>query len=355
MGNRVYLSGPHKDKDPLKPDSIDWKSYAAGLLFQSGIIVSNPIDLDIAGFMDLHDTEASSSTVKESLNLIDKSDSILANLTGKPESTTMEIFYAHRLGKQVIVFGQEPFSPWIQTHSEARFHKLKEAMEYLVSTSSKFDMIAWSSQFEKILINNSEQFPMTGKSDFEYYSGTLPVLVIAPHSTAYFSNQNLENGESYTGSISALLNKLTGCHSLISSYCLPVDPVSYLNSPIVKFTTDIIKKAEIKLVIFLHGFDSWNIPYDVNINSWQNKSLNGREEYVHLLTYLLKTKNIKDVGNNIQITHSSDQKSIYELIFEDLKTPMIKVDIHKRFRLPKMHPDLYTNLTTALAQYLMLI
>lgn len=354
MPSSVYLSGPSIPlSDPSVPISTDWKSYAASTFIRSGITVANPLDLDLTGFIT--NVDESSGAVKHSLSLIDRADSLLANITQVTESATMEMFYAHRQGKQVVVVGNEPFSPWVLFHSEARFNKLKEALYYLVNQPVNFDTIEWSTQFEGQLKKHSEQYPPEGELDFEYYGGEIPILILAPHSTAFFQEGNWHTSESYTGSLAVLLHKLTGCHSLISSYCSVADPASYLNSPYVNFLSQLTKKTNLKLVLVLHGIENWNSPHELILNSWNKSSLINKTEYLNLLISMLKVKDFKEIGYDSSDIISSGAKTINHLLFEDFSIPMIKIDIHKRYRQPKLHPTLYSSLHTALAQFLMLV
>lgn len=353
MTTSVYLSGPPTAiSDPTLPISTDWKAYAASTFLKSGITVANPIELDLSGFVTK--VGESSSAVKHSLNLIDRADSLLANLTQITESATMEMFYAHRQGKQVVVVGNQPFSPWVMFHSEARFQKLKEALDYLVNQPSSLDTITWSCQFESHLKRKSDEYPPEGELDFEYYGGTTPVLVLAPHATSFFREGNLYASESYTGTMAVLLHKLTSCHSLISSYCVLADPVYYLNSPFVNFLSQLIKKVNVKLVLVLHGAE-WNNPNELILTSWNKSSLINKTEYLNLLISMLKIKDFKDIGYDSSDLVSSKIKTVNHLLFEDFTIPTIRLEIHKRYRLPKLHPTFYSNLSTALAQFLMLI
>ena len=358
MPNTVYLSGPANNLlnqlDPQAVQSPDWKAFATNTFLKSGITVANPIELDISPFIRKGCGQDFSNVVKHSLTLIDRADSLLANIIQVSESTTMEIFYASQLGKQVVVVGNEPFSPWIMFHSEARFQKLKEAMDYLVSQPPSLDTITYSSQFESSLKRKSDQYPPEGEMDFEYYGGTLPALVIAPHATNYFKDGNLYSQESYTGALAVLLHKLSGCHTLISSYCTASDPVYYLNTPFVTFLSQLTKKISFKLALVLHGTE-WNNQNELTITSWNKTSLVNKEEYLNLLTSMLKIKDFKEIGYDAPDVLRAPEKTLCHLLFEDLQIPTMRLEIHKRFRAPKLEPKLYSNLYTALAQFLMMV
>ena len=359
MSTSVYLSGPSGVvSDLAMPLTTDWKSYATSMFLKSGITVANPIDLDFTGFFENISDTSAMSAVKHSLQLIDKADCLLANLTQLTESVTMEMVYAHRQGKQVVVVGSEPFSPWVLFHSEARFQKLKEALSYLVNHQSSFDTLMWSTQFEAYLKRRSEQYPPESELDFEYYGGIMPVLVLAPHATSYFLSGNLYSSESYTGTVAALLHKLTGCHALISSYCIAADPFYYLTSPYVQFLTQLIKKIDIKFVLMLHGIEDWNNPNEIILTSWNNNSLINKTEYLNLLISLLKVNHFKEIGfDSISsiIKNDTNNKTLSHFLFEDLNIPTLSIGIHKRYRLPKLQPSLYLNLQQVLAQFLMLL
>ena len=354
MPTSVYLAGPPAQTATELHSIVtaDWKSYAASTFLKSGITVANPIELDLSGFVTK--VEELTGTVKHSLALIDRADSLLANLVQVTESATMEIFYAHNQGKQVVVVGNEPFSPWVRFHSEARFNKLKEALDYLVHQPSSFDTVTWSGQFEANLKKKSEQYPPEGDLDFEYYGGTLPVLVLAPHATGYFKDGNFYSSESYTGATAVLLHKLAKCHTLISTYCMAADPVYYLSSPFINFLGQLIKKIDFKLVLILRGME-WNNPNELVLSSWDKASLINKAEYLNLLISMLKVKDFKDVGFDTQEIISEKSKTISHLLFEDLNVPTIRLDINKRYRMPQLHPGLYMNLCTALAQFVMLV
>lgn len=354
MPSSIYLSGPSENYiDPSLPLTNDWKSYAISNLLKAGITVANPLDLDLKGFVS--DIEEPTASVKHSLNLIDKADSVLSNIIQISESATMEIFYAHRQGKQVVVVGKEPFSPWIMLHSEARFQRLKEAIDYLVTQPSTLDALTWSSQFEAEMKKKSDRYPPPGEPDFEYYGGTLPILVVAPHATSYFKEGNLFTSESYTGTIAVLLHKLTGCHALISSYCLIADPVYYLMSPYVNFLSRLVKRIHFKLVLVLHGIQDWNSNFNLLVTSWNKASLINKTEYLNLLINMLQVKDFTEIGLDDPGLISSDKKTINHLAFEDFNIPTIRMEIHKRYRLPQLQPTFYSNLYNLLVEYIRII
>ena len=63
-----------------------------------------------------------------------RSDVILVNYSKPSVGTSMEVFYAHSIGKPVVVWcrGGEVLSPWMVYHSTSIVHSLEEAVETCV-------------------------------------------------------------------------------------------------------------------------------------------------------------------------------------------------------------------------------
>ena len=97
--------------------------------------------------------------VQRSLDLIDQCDGLLANLNRPNYGTAMEIFYAYRHHKMVTVVGQSPFSPWVLSHSQARFADIDHALEYIIGEQSQSEPLLWALQYEALLAERYEELP----------------------------------------------------------------------------------------------------------------------------------------------------------------------------------------------------
>src|SRR5271154_2046317 len=139
--------------------------------------------------------------------MIDQCDTLLANLNKPNYGTPMEIFYAHRRGKVVTVVGQSPFSPWVLSHSQARFQDIDRALDFLIGEPPQFDPVAWALQYEGVLAERYEQLPPAGEPDYQFLGGELPVLILAPHATAFFREGEFQDADSFTGSMAALIHR----------------------------------------------------------------------------------------------------------------------------------------------------
>ncbi len=121
----VYLSGPIRCLND--DDAFTWRATAEEYLIAKGFNVKVPKRIVNA---------AASEIVEGDLNDIKESDIILAHV---PEGvtaigTTMEIFFASREGKVVILWGGNfdcGMSAWHYHHSEAFCDELAEALCFI--------------------------------------------------------------------------------------------------------------------------------------------------------------------------------------------------------------------------------
>ncbi len=101
MVKRVYLAGP--------PYAEEYRRRAAALARDAGWDPVDPMRRDFRGGTAGHEREI----VEGDLADIDQCDAVLAAFTHPDEGTAMEVWYAHRSGKPVVVYtGGTPPHPW---------------------------------------------------------------------------------------------------------------------------------------------------------------------------------------------------------------------------------------------------
>ena len=310
-------------------------------LQRHGISVVNPLDLV---FAHIDDFATSDPSVRKALDLIDQSDAVLANLMRPSYGTAMEIFYAHRQGKMVTVVGNSPFSPWVLSHSKARFESIEPAIEYLIGETPQIDPVAWCLQYEHSLSNRYEEFPRSGEPDYQFLGGELPILVVAPHATACFREGQFQEPDVFTGSIAALLNRTARNHSLVSSYCLAADPYWHLQTPLRKALSSIVKAGKIRLVIFLLGAP-WQQAPGIQIRAWGPESSNF-EHYASTLKYQLS--GLEPVAED-QSEEFIDP--LFKYAARELKVCSIEVRLHKHYRMPRLEPQPFRRLISLLNDF----
>ncbi len=349
MLSSIYLTGDQVNAQQFVGQGPlpDWRSFAVTKLQQHGVKVINPLELAYS-FADRAEellTEEVEVRVRRALELIDQSDAVLANLSRSSYATAMEMFYAHRRGKLVTVVGQSPFNPWVLSHSQARFGAVSEAVDYLIG-EQPHSSLPWTLQYEALLAEHYEQFPPAGEPDFKFIGGEVPILVMAPHATAYWREGEFQEADSYTGSMSNLLHRTAGCYAMLSHYCCVADPCWYLETPMRRAFTDVVKAGQIGLVVMLLG-SSWHEAPGLQIGCY-GPSDNTCQDYVTRLKQKLGA--LEPVAAEGPIEHQV--RPLVQFGVEELSVPIMVVKLHKRYRMPRLQPELFLQVVKYLSEFI---
>ncbi len=351
MLSTVYLTGDSVEARAFVDDlpAKDWRTVALTRLTNHGLTVVNPLEI---AWSNRNPEEAivlddfTDKRVRRALDLIDESDALLANLEASSYGTAMEIFYAHRRGKMVTVVGSSPFSPWVLSHSQARFENVNQAVDYLIEKHPQLAPLTWTLQYEAQLSERYEQMPPCGEPDYKFIGGKLPVLVIAPHATAYWREGEFYEQDSYTGSLTSVLNRLAGSHAMLSNYCNAADTCWYLETPFRRALTDIVRSGAVGMVLILLG------------STWQEApglqaSFYGRREST-LKTYRkLLTEKLSGLEPVIPAAFDKPVRPLASFISEVLEIPTVVLRLHKRYRMPRLQPIQYSRLANALSEFIL--
>jgi hypothetical protein len=342
MLSSIYLTGGTLDAHNLvnQYPSDDWRSFAFTQLRRSGLRVVNPLELAWTREPACNE-DGLRKEVLRSLDLIDQCDGVLANLHRPSYATAMEIFYAHRQGKIVTVVGQTPFSPWVLSHSRARFPDMQRAIDYIIEEQPQAEPLAWALQYEALLSERYEQLPPAGEPDYRFIGGELPVLIVAPHSTAFWREGEFQEADAFTGSMAALLGRLSGAHSLLGNYCCVADPLWHLETPFRRAFADIVKAGKVGFVIFLLGC-SWHESPGLHI--YAGESDNDLASRLRLKLMALEPVSYQGPHQNLG--------RLQRFASEELRVPNVVLRMHKRYRMPRLQPGAFTQLTLALKDFL---
>ncbi|MBI5173597.1 MAG: hypothetical protein HY986_11975 [Candidatus Melainabacteria bacterium] len=358
MLSSIYLTGASIDPGELSQvqntaarnssSQADWRTFAMTRLTNHGLKVINPLELpwtetefnfdeaiDLAGTSD--------QRVRRALELIDQSDGLLANIERANYGTAMEIFYAHRSGKLVTVFGAAPFSPWVASHSQARFNYIDLALRYIIGNQPRSAPVDWAIHYESQLAERYEQMPPYGEPDYKFMGGQLPILVLAPHATAFFREGEFQEQESFTGAMAALMNRRTGCHTLSSNYCLVADPCYYQDTPFKAIIKDVIKNGQVGLVFMLMGA-TWQEAPGLQISFYGESKGYDFENRLRL-----KLGALEEIGPQKQDDYI---KPLAGFIAEEMKVPVLSVRMSKRYRMPRLQGMLFNKAADSLTAFL---
>jgi nucleoside 2-deoxyribosyltransferase len=123
---RVYLCGPINGRSDS--DCIGWRQEF--IAAWPGECV-DPMRRDYRGREQAAGVAA--EIVEADLSDIDKGEAVVVYFDRPSVGTAMEVFYAHRAGKRVVVIDKsgEPLSPWLVYHSHAIVASVREAVAAL--------------------------------------------------------------------------------------------------------------------------------------------------------------------------------------------------------------------------------
>jgi hypothetical protein len=353
MMSSVYLTGDSlQAQDLLELQSLqtapDWRAFAMTKLRRYGLKIVNPLEFTWSGNPgeDVRELgESSDLRVRRALDLIDQSDVLLANLNRSSYGTAMELFYAHQRGKMVTVVGQSPFNPWVISHSRARFEDINEAIEYIVGEKPQVLPLNWALQYEALLAERYEQFPPAGEPDYRFLGGQKPVMVIAPHATAFWREGEFHEPDAYTGSMAALLHRITDCHALFSNYCCVADPCWYLETPMRRAFGDIVKSGQIGMVVFLLG-SSWHEAPGIQLSCYGPSAHQCEDYATRLKNILAPIEPVLEDNGDYQVA------PLIRFCAEELAVPTIVLKLHKRYRMPRLQMKSFAQLANRLREFL---
>lgn len=346
MLSSIYLTGGTTDVQDVHPQGpdADWRSQAMTKLARYGLKVINPLEFawtsEPANGHDFSD--GLTFKVQRSLELIDQCDAVLANLNRSSYGTAMEIFYAFRRGKVVTVVGPSPFSPWVLSHSQARFGDIQHALDYIIEEQTQPSMLPWALQYEALLAERYEQLPPAGEPDYKFIGGEIPVLTLAPHATAYWREGEFQEAAAYTGSMAALLNRLCFCHALLTCYCSLADPCWYLETPFRRAFADIVKAGQVGLVLILLGA-SWHEAPGLTIHA---------DAQAEDLAQRLKAK-LSSLEPVVSETIDDRLGVLQRFASQELGVATIVLKMHKRYRMPRLQPEPFVLLNETLKEFIL--
>jgi len=346
----IYLTGDSVEAAEVLGQQVasDWRTKAMSKLQRYGLKIVNPLELAWTGsqYSDVIDlTDVNDSRVKRALELIDQCDALLANLHHSSYGTAMEMFYAYRRGKLVTVIGPSPYNAWILSHSQARFREVDPALDYIIGEQPQSAPTHWALQYETLLSERYEQFPPAGEPDYRFLGGELPVLVLAPHATAHFTEGEFQEPASFTGSLAALLHRTSGCHTLTTDYCCVADPCLYLETPFRRVFADIVKAGQVGAIVILLG-GAWHEAPGLQIGA-----MAPAKQVADDLASRLKMKlaSLEPVSTDHSLC---ERMPLARFASIELNVPTVVVKTHKRYRMPRLQPELFARFSDLMREFI---
>ncbi|MDJ0625200.1 MAG: hypothetical protein QNJ31_02390 [Candidatus Caenarcaniphilales bacterium] len=363
MKKNIYLCGPDlqlSEGGPLGQTS--WRSAVFHFCLKRGIQVINPLtevkDSLNSNGLSFISGDRSRKEVEKNLSLIDRCDYVLANLYSADESSWIPLIHAHNKGKQVIAWTQFPVNPWLASYTRASFEQIEDALEYIVSQvhDDQKSIIDWSIQYEIGLKEKSEKFPIEGETDFQYFPGTTDnqTLLIAPHATSYWHLGILNEGESYTGALTAALGRLTGVNTIVSSYCSAEDSlytvgnplnIKTTTNPLIAFINKLVQVHQLERIVIIRG-RNWQNNRGIIVKSYSPDNYS-KDCEAKLIEVIKKHSQMRHIDFTFkEVAENSDLARLCNA----LEKPIIEISIHKACLIPEMQRAQYHNLISMLEE-----
>lgn len=132
----------------------------------------------------------------------------------------------------------------------------------------------------------------SSENDYKYKSGTIPVLISAPHTVKQWRNNQYKGADSYTGALVKTLHKTTGAHVIYKTSSKGDENYTTNETNYRKKIKHIVKNNEIKVIIDLHGMLSHR-KSDIDIGTGNNSNINllGQNYILSLIKSSLSSTN----------------------------------------------------------------
>lgn len=114
-------------------EANDWRSEAKKIFASLPIMYVTCLDPMIRDYRGVTDIAYREIVDLDKID-IRSCDIVLANCTQPSAGTSMEIFYAHQLGKIVVPIVEGTPSPWIKYHSTTIQPTLESAINWILDT-----------------------------------------------------------------------------------------------------------------------------------------------------------------------------------------------------------------------------
>ncbi|MDA8096397.1 MAG: hypothetical protein C4575_13825 [Desulforudis sp.] len=174
-------------------------------------------------------------------------------------------------------------------------------------------------------------------ASYTILSGSIPVLVSAPHAVKHIRKGNTEPKEEdeYTGTIARLLQESTGCWAMHAA-SVDLDPNFYDDCPYKHALRELVKKERIRLIIDIHGAAEWRA-FNIDLGTCRGDSLLEHSEYLDDLITALRGEGIQSVFVDSVFTAGA-QSTVTRFASRELGIPAVQLEINRRLRDPERNP-----------------
>jgi gamma-glutamylcyclotransferase (GGCT)/AIG2-like uncharacterized protein YtfP len=217
------------------------------------------------------------------------------------------------------------------------------------SLISANNICSFAINFEKAQSKRYEQFADNSTGTFVHIKGDKPILVVSSHATAHKREGKLKAQEIYTGSISVILNSITGVHSLYTIYASEFDSNYCKTTELKEYIRELVRTYNIKFVLDIHGTGSYR-KFDIYPGIGKtDEFINGNRFLINELEKVLNDNNIKLGGTDVFPAYR--QHTVSRFVNTELGIPSIQLEINQKYREPQTDCYLFEKLIKTLVEY----
>ncbi|HWR08433.1 hypothetical protein [Sporomusa sp.] len=182
---------------------------------------------------------------------------------------------------------------------------------------------------------------------FWFSFGDLPVLVSAPHAVRHYRHKKIKMSDQFTGAITYLLNRLTGCHAIATAKLYGGDP-NHDNSCIYKERiAEFCGREKVKFILDIHGA-AREREFDVDFGTNGGKTLLGKDKILETLEHNFQAFGLSRISRGYFAAEGPN--TIANYVARELKIPAVQVEINKHYRVPEQNPQGFHRLLGALVE-----
>ena len=188
-----------------------------------------------------------------------------------------------------------------------------------------------------------QEYASIDSPEFLHVTGTLPVLISAPHGAVHTRNGDKEEDE-YTAGIARLIGSRTGAHVIYARRKSRTDPNAAFTAPYKQALQQIVHESGIRFVLDLHGANK-DRGFGIAVGTMHGKSCSEQEKLIIVRTF--EKYGISDAGGNLS---RLDIDRLLPGEGSDTREPIVKfcyrnsihaaqIEINAWLRIPKRRAD----------------
>lgn len=189
-----------------------------------------------------------------------------------------------------------------------------------------------------------QEFAGINEPEYLHQTGTLSVLISAPHGAVHTRNGSEKEEDEYTAGLARLIGTITGAHVIYARRKSKTDPNADSVAPYKQALLQIVQEHGINFVMDLHGANK-DRDFGIALGTMHGKSCSEQEKLIIVRSF--ERHGISEAGNNLsrldidnQLSGEGDQRREPIIKFCHRNTlPAAQIEINAWLRIPARRAD----------------